>query len=450
MLGPEINYSYIDQSKLKDKNEREKLAHSYAEYANRYYDIIDTIMECDVPGDVERYMRGFMFELEFIKSKRFNRFVNKIQEMGISWCERYFPFCKNLKDVICFSVVEEILNVAIFQSGKEVSDEYKIFSIHMPHLLSDNPSNPCILSPAMVDVYKMAATSGVLDNVIQYEIVPVTAQWIYRKCVLNRSITIDNFMLLAIPQNDDELMLYIGDLIRAVHSALSSLSLSVIKGKMTKKMNIHRHKERAEKLQAELDKSNEQIEVLSEELRKERKKNEDCEKKLQSLDQSAITKIKDDHAEEKQELLTSLRKANERHDDLLGKYNDLKSRYKILEAEIEYSGEDEEGLDDTKLTRESRFLFVCDPAPSSSFQRTYDTILSAFPNSKMVHETPTTANNYDAIVLLVKYMFHHSSYYSTRDWCKAHKIPCLHCDKQGVDLVIDDVINRRRYSQTGG
>lgn len=448
---PTINYSNIDISRMNDENERNKIKEKFVELQHRFIDSFDPICSSPVSDDAARYMRGFMYELEFAESKRLNRFIGKIQEMSISWCGRCFPFCQNLKDVVVFSVIEEMLNNhTVHKIGCGMADEHRVFSLHVPSLLSDDPENPCVPSEQMMAVYEMALTTDVFDNVYQYEIIPVTVQWIHKKSILNKAITKENFMAYALPESDDEIMLYVGDLIRAVHAALSTLSLSVIKGKVHKKQNISRLQGRIERLQSELDESKQKTKDIADELKKERKKSEDLQKQLKASDHGAIAQMKSDHAEEKQELMTALRKITERHDDLLGKYNDLKSRYQILEDEIEYSGEDEVGLDETKLTRESRFLFVCDEAPSASFQRTYDTIMAAFPNSKMVHGIPSNANGYDYAVLLVKYMFHHSSYYAVRNWCKAHRIPCLHCDKQGVELVIDDVVNRRGYAQTGG
>ena len=250
----------------------------------------------------------------------------------------------------------------------------------------------------------------------------------------------NQYMLIHIDLNNSR---YINNLlfqIRLVSTVVTDESVDYCHQYGEAKKALEEAKEHTERLQSQL-KDNQ---------RKNRQLILECQKlkdQIVKSDVSHISAMQLSYENQIHELQNTIRKQVSKLEDITQKYNALKERTDILESEAEYVGEDD-GEIFSGYDVNSNLLFVCDRAPNSGVQRTYDRILNAFSNSRILHEVPTTKHRCDAVVMMTRYMFTHAFYWSVRDFCKAQHIPCVHCDKQGIELIIDDVTGKRRYNRS--
>ena len=406
-------------------------------------------------------MEGFMFDEDFIDSKQFQRYIDKYENAVKKMLERrmFVP-----SDPKCFIQCGLGAYLVELQEQLDKSDSDYPNELMMSSMFADwilpLPVHSVLMHDGGESVIELAIRylgtdycyNSMYDNAKRF----VLQQYLYKMSKLKpeRRLTRENFVIQGEP-TADECLVFIHEVMNYMFSFLVAVGKDFAQSGVDKGLDEIKHKKQIKSMQRTISRNAETIDRYKNQLQQEKSTTKQLqsrvdylERQIRSVDVAELDRIRQQNEEEQTDLRRQIRDLEEDKMKIQGKYDRLKERVAILEAEAEYDGEDEVGYDNSGLTQESKFLFICEKAPNSKIQRTYDTILAAFPNSKIMYETPTMTHNYDAVVLMVKYLFHHASYWSTRDWCKAHRIPCLHCDKQGIDLIIDDVINRRRYAQT--
>ena len=392
------------------------------------------------------FSEGFMYDYEFIHSKRYARFVDKTQEALLEWGKKYF----SPDDVSFAGIMYKLFVSTIFDddSPYALEQSWKNF-MYVPDIINFTAAECKELDLFNYKSYKeFVASSTRFYYVYNQALYNFCFQWINEKAIANERITEETFIQLSVPSTDVECAVFAKRLFQFISNIIlmssavqqnpshkthqDYMKLREIYRKTCQQMSTIRSDNTT------LRKKNHALQTENNRFKSEQKKTEKQQKSENDLVASQEEEIARQNG--------VIRKLNARLEDIQGKYDALKEQVQILEAEAEY----EEEYIETEFNRQSKLLFVCDRPSCGGIQRTYDRILNAFPNSNMVHDTPTSVEMYDGIVLLTRYMSHHFFYWDTRDFCKNHNIPCRHCDKQGVELVIADIVNRKRYKAISG
>ena len=128
----------------------------------------------------------------------------------------------------------------------------------------------------------------------------------------------------------------------------------------------------------------------------------------------------------------------------------LKSRVKDLEDQLAvWEDSEDDSIDDAadiELNSGSRIVFIACPPANSRIQNTFDRIAKMFPNSKFVFDTADLNMDGDCYVLLTRYLTHHGEYWRAKDFIKAHDLPCIHTGYQNAERIYRDIAGKARFS----
>lgn len=368
---------------------------------------------------VQRFAEKFMRQIEEILPDMYNRFVS----------------------TSAYGILREITSEAVSdipQADKHLTWVFYETKMVMPCDFFEEEEHEKMCMALIKDKQYFEQT---VDIVLREVII----HWIYEKFIERPGkITDSNFTILAFPSE----MEFPGFFSRFLNQLLYQIKLSAVLLMNKQTQNYNLYKKSCDTI-AEMTEKEEELQKELTSLRDENKalkmQNEKQRVHIDSLDDSRFLRQQEAYEKQIHELQTSLKKQAAKLEDVNRKYSALKDRTAILESEAEYAEEDH-AEKTTDIDTNSNLLFVCDRAPNSGVQRTYDKMLAAFPNSRISYDVPTTRQKCDAVVLMTRYMLTHAFYWASRDFCKDNHIPCIHCDKQSIERIIDDVTGKRRYS----